>query len=408
MSGKGGARHFAKPYIDPDIVFKTLSDNAEVMGHLGAYENISRQNAPDPKGVLHCSKLLMDLLGVSETAEIHPSSLKKGLHQFLVQNPDANTSRFSGEVWINLRTERMTVLLFHVRRLAQGTGLHQAAAKLTKNEYRQLQEILAVVKAKEPEVPQKEPDTIAKKPRSLKKGDSDASGVSMDASGFPCMFASPSSSSKPLKKAENPESLEKGTSYPKNPLKKEKASPKKPLKKEEEASPKKPLKKEEEASPKKPLKKEEASLEKGEKRRHEIATAWSRGGRMRRESLQNGHPDDKDKERHQESLTHALGYKPLKRPAGALKKAKEPLKKGEANGSTHWYQVKKTVAKKPKPRAYLTGSLEKGGKFKLIVEVTHQRSPHYLKVIDTIKEKLEQEHLTKEAALALRESLCSE
>ena len=27
MSGRGGDRHFAKPYIDPDIVFKILSDN---------------------------------------------------------------------------------------------------------------------------------------------------------------------------------------------------------------------------------------------------------------------------------------------------------------------------------------------------------------------------------------------
>ena len=61
------------------------------------------------------------------------------------------------------------------------------------------------------------------------------------------------------------------------------------------------------------------------------------------------------------------------------------------------------MANKPKPRAYLTGFLEKGGKFKLIVEASHQMSPNYLKVIDTIKEKLEQEHLSEEAALALKE-----
>jgi len=36
--------------------------------------------------------------------------------------------------------------MYHVRRLAQGTKLHQAAAKLTKNEFKQLQEILQVVK----------------------------------------------------------------------------------------------------------------------------------------------------------------------------------------------------------------------------------------------------------------------
>ena len=225
MSGKGGARHFAKPYIDPDIVFKILSDNDQILGNMGPYENVSRQNAPNPKGILHCSKLVMDLLGASETAEVHPSSLKKGLQQFLVQTPDANTSKFSGEVWINLRTERLTVLLYHVRKLAQGTAsLQQAAIKLTKNEYKQLEEILNVVELRE-EVAQKEPHhkaiaDIAEKPRSLKKGDSDASEVSMDPSGFPCMFASPSSSSKPLKKAETSGPLEKGETSTKKKRKK--------------------------------------------------------------------------------------------------------------------------------------------------------------------------------------------
>ena len=99
MSGKGGARHFAKPYIDPDIVFKILSDNDLILCNMGPYENVSRQNAPHPKGILHCSRLLMDLLSASETAEVHQSSLKKGLQQFLVQTPDANTSKYSGEVW---------------------------------------------------------------------------------------------------------------------------------------------------------------------------------------------------------------------------------------------------------------------------------------------------------------------
>ena len=70
-------------------------------------------------------------------------------------------------------------------------------------------------------------------------------------------------------------------------------------------------------------------------------------------------------------------------------------------------QNQKNCGKQAQARAYLTGSLEEGGKVHLIVEVTHQRSPHYLKVIDTIQEKLEVEHITKEAALALRESLCS-
>lgn len=66
-----------------------------------------------------------------------------------------------------------------------------------------------------------------------------------------------------------------------------------------------------------------------------------------------------------ESLTSAFGYKSgsgLKRLAGqALKKATKSLKKEPAGAMTKWFKIKKTVANKPKPRAYLTGSLEEGG-----------------------------------------------
>ena len=416
QGNKGGARHFIKPYIDPDIVFSIVSKNQDILCHMGPYEVVSRNNAPDPKGILHCSMFVMDFLDASESGEVHQSSLKKGLNTLLVQQPDVNTTKYSGNVWINLRIERLNCLMYHVRRLAQGTKLHQAAAKLTKNEFKQLQEILQVVKQREAaDAAEVEKGTlplmdIAEKKRSLKKGNSDTSHVSMDASGFPRMFASPSSSSKPLKKASSPlgkgedplkKPLKKGKTFPNKPLKKPLTSPKKPLKKGK-TSPNKSLKKGN-TSPNKSLKKETTSPKKP------LGKGLARNSRMRRESLQKaGGSLEKGPK---ESLTSDLGYKSgsgLKRPAGqALKKATKSLKKEPAGAMTKWFKIKKTVANKPKPRAYLTGSLEEGGKFHLIVEVTHQRSPHYLKVIDTIQEKLEVEHITKEAALALRESLCS-
>ena len=311
--------------------------------------------------------------------------------------------------------------MYHARRLAQGTKLHQAAAKLTKTEFKQLQEILQVVKQRDAAEVAKGAlplMDIAEKTSSLKKGNSDTSHVSMDASGFPCMFASPSSSSKPLEKASSPlgkgeaplkkpfkkgktspnKSLKKPLTSPKNFLKKGKTSPNKSLKKGK-TSPNKSLKKGK-TSPNKSLKKETTSPKKP------LGKGLARNSRMRRESLQKaGGSLEKGPK---ESLTSALGYKSgsgLKRPAGqALKKATKSLKKEPAGAMTKWFKIKKTVANK-QGRAYLTGSLEEGGKFHLIVEVTHQRSPHYLN--DTIQEKLEVEHITKEAALALRESLCA-
>ena len=37
----------------------------------------------------------------------------------LAENPDMNQRNFSGEVWINLRIERLTTLMTHLRKLAR-------------------------------------------------------------------------------------------------------------------------------------------------------------------------------------------------------------------------------------------------------------------------------------------------
>ena len=51
-SGRGGARHFAKPLVDADVLFSILSANEELVADLGSYEHLSKAYAPDPKGLL--------------------------------------------------------------------------------------------------------------------------------------------------------------------------------------------------------------------------------------------------------------------------------------------------------------------------------------------------------------------
>ena len=46
-SKRGGARHFAKPHVDSGILFTILSAQMDIVADLGAYEVISRTNAPD-------------------------------------------------------------------------------------------------------------------------------------------------------------------------------------------------------------------------------------------------------------------------------------------------------------------------------------------------------------------------
>ena len=53
----------------------------------------------------------------------------------------------------------------------------------------------------------------------------------------------------------------------------------------------------------------------------------------------------------------------------------------------------------------MTGTIEEGGKLKLIVEVSSSMSPHFAQIIDDIKKSLQKDQLTKPEALDMRAKL---
>ena len=53
----------------------------------------------------------------------------------------------------------------------------------------------------------------------------------------------------------------------------------------------------------------------------------------------------------------------------------------------------------------MTGTIEEGGKLKLIVEVSSSMSPHFAQIIDDIKKPLQKDQLTKPEALDMRAKL---
>ena len=391
MSGKGGPRHFSKPWVDPDVLQNVFQEHKCIVQNLGAYEHISRQCAPSPEGILQCHDLVKDLLQASDTCELHPNPVRTALVHMLASDPSLNASKFRGEVWASNKQTRICVLLAHVRKLAGEDMLTSAAAKLTSKQFLTLQSLLHLVQPKEPladaglgkgpkdptfekkesslalvsfEKGKAAEEAASSSTKKLKKTDSD---VSTDSKGFPAMFAS-SSEASPCK-ATHP--LEKGTDGPG------------------------------------PAKPEGSTL--------------SRHSRQRRESLQKKEALEKEEGSKvslekvpSESLHGALGYG-KKRPAAALKKAKgkakskaKALKKAPASQpqKTKWVKLRKTTGTNPE-RCYITGSTEIGGKLKLIVEVSHKRTPHYKAVADTLMARIEEQQLSKEQALELRDKLCT-
>ena len=65
MASKGGARHFSKPMVDPFVLFQTLNQHVSLVSSLGRYETVSRQQATDAKGLVHCLPLLEFRLSTS-------------------------------------------------------------------------------------------------------------------------------------------------------------------------------------------------------------------------------------------------------------------------------------------------------------------------------------------------------
>ena len=132
MASRGGARHFSKPMVVPFVLFQTLNKHVSLVSSLGRYETVSRQQATDAKGLVHCLPLLEALLDLSPTGEIHPGPLRQALLKLVQHKPKINTTDFNGLVYCNMRAERVTTVLLHLRRLKSEEELAKVAAKVWK------------------------------------------------------------------------------------------------------------------------------------------------------------------------------------------------------------------------------------------------------------------------------------
>ena len=200
------------------------------------------------------------------------------------------------------------------------------------------------------------------KDRRLKQESSD---VSLDAHGFPTMFASPDLS----KKAEEAKALEKAEEATDNP----RSRPNRPG---------------DRLVAEQSLKEAMGFLPcKAKAKPKALGKAKAKGhGKAK--------PLEKAK-----AKAKALGKAVAKKPStGSLEK--ETRK--------HWVKIRKTCAKNPE-RAYLCGTTIAGSsKLHLIVEVSATRCPQYSQVIDDIWTALEKEAITKQEAKDLKEKLCSQ
>ena len=340
---KGGARHFAKTWIEAGIVFDLISKHEDLMKDFRTYESISSQGALDPKGILHALEFIQDVLDVAPACEVHCQPLRSAFLRLLNEKPHLNTTAHSGSVWVHQRSERVCVLLSHFRRLARQGTTGKCALNLTAVEMAKLHKTLKKVELKdaaEEALPKPLRNGDESPQPSKKKLKKQVSDVSMDSRGYPLLLKTP--------EAVTPEKVDTTKAGPSRLLQKRSCTGK--LMGDVKVNP------------------------------------------GLREELFGG---------------KAKGKHSLKKPAAAVVKPSALKKPAAAvpTGAKAWLKINKTMAKKPE-RAYLCGTKTIGEKSRLIVEVSRAKSSKYSLIIDKIKQALEKDHLSKEEAKALKQELC--
>ena len=344
---KGGARHFAKPAIDPGVLLKILRNHTDNIKDLGPYETISKTGAVNPKGLLECRSFLQDIIEVVPTCEIAPQVLRTSLMNLLSHNVSLNATRFNGLTWANIKAERITVLMAHCRKVAREKNQQRLCmAKLTSHEYLQLQTLIS-------DVAIKDEDSLGKG-KNLKRRTSDAP---LDSDGFPKLLQSPEMEKKRkalTKRAMTKKPSPKGCGGGLAPAV---LGPWKNGRRKKQAEP-------------------------------SLNRAWTCKGKWAMEvcpkrSLLQNRASQRQRQR------------------GILKK---PLEKGRPTGTEKFCFLRITHAQNPK-RTYLTGCHKGTTQRRLIVEVPEKWAQNHQKVVEEIKREMESKGLTKPEAVALRAKL---
>ena len=114
--------------------------------------------------------LIYALVDLESSAEIHAQTLRSALLHLITREPELNTSDYNGSVFVNLRAERISVILHHARRLARAKTVPSSViGNLTATQFKELNKTLKKVVLRD--VPQE---------NALKKDEGQKAGSSKD------------------------------------------------------------------------------------------------------------------------------------------------------------------------------------------------------------------------------------
>lgn len=386
----GGKRHHSKPHVDVGLLFKVVSTHKALIQNMGSYENTSRTGSPDPVGLHFLLPLVGELVTVSSIAEIHSQSLRSALQQLVVQDAEVNNSKYNGQVWVNLRSERIGCVLAHMRQLArEPETLKKAALVLTGKSFHQLKEVVNKITGQDKVGSETPSSSTAVAPVSSKTEDDVQTGrqlkvrvsdsaLSLDSNGFPRMLDGVNSPAKTID--DDPESTRavNRPSFLRRRL----------VRKMNHSSDAASSREEVKSSP------------------NEVSLREALGyDRVKQTGKGSQNPQAKRKSQGKRRCKKTLAKV---QPQGATSVQKPTMKKPSASVERRpWVVLRRTNASKPE-RSYICGAHSKDDKIRLIVEVTQAWTSAYWDITTQIFKSLQEDSITKEEALGMRQRLIKE
>lgn len=193
---RGGHRNHKKADVDETVLMDIFDKHAAELMEVGPYEAISKSQAVNAAGIARNFELLRALLIASPKAEIPAGMAKHAIIKVLTMRPVLNKSIYTTSTFAGLRVDRISTMLYHVRRV-KGDKLRQVAcsAKCTGEEWKKVLELLSLTTENGDDdsttqyVPE---DPAPTEGQSLPRRKLQVQ-VSIDSEGFPRMFDSPGS-----------------------------------------------------------------------------------------------------------------------------------------------------------------------------------------------------------------------
>ena len=139
--GPGGAHNRPKPNIDEDVMWKLFSSHEDWVD-LGPYETLSRSQACNGEAIAGMYGFVKAILKVAPTGAFAAAPAKAALCRIVTANPKLNTTGFNSFVFVGVRIERITTMMFHLRRISTNHKHFAAcAAKCTPGGLQRLQDL---------------------------------------------------------------------------------------------------------------------------------------------------------------------------------------------------------------------------------------------------------------------------